>query len=86
MVWLVPFAFVLDILMADNSWIDDKHLQKYPFCGKMNIPSIEAKSRVVNSEEPTETYRWVVRIKRLNRGRDGEMYPSSCSGSVITER
>ena len=72
--------------MADNSWIDQKHLEKYPFCGKMNIPSNAATSRVANSEEATDTYRWVVRIIRNNRGKDGKMYSKSCSGSVITER
>ena len=83
---LVPLVFLFDLILADNSWIDQKHLEKYPFCGKMDIPYIAATSRVVNSEEPTETYRWVVRIARFNRGKDGKMHPTSCSGSVITDR
>ena len=66
--------------------IDEKHLEKYPFCGRMKTPSMEALGRVVNSDEPKDYYRWVLRITRDNLNTDGRMHRSRCSGSVVTER
>ena len=77
--------FLLNTLVADNSVVDEKHLEKYPFCGKMNFRDIKAIKRVVNSEEAIESYRWVVRIYTTNLWTH-KTFHGLCSGSIITER
>ena len=85
--FLLLIPIMLDILVADNSLIDKKHLKKYPFCGKMQSASKTSTERIVNSETVLENYRWVVRIKRYNLRANGRNFRASfCSGSIITER
>ena len=83
---LAFLMFLLRTLVADNSVIDEKHLETYPFCGKMNFRNPNPMGRVVNSKEASETYRWVVRITQTNLHKGNSLEISYCSGSIITER
>ena len=85
---LILFCTLDAIYMADDSWIDEDHLQKYPYCGRMrtSIPSATGSERIVNSVDATESYRWVVMVTRENLQVDGSFEKSRCGGSIITER
>ena len=89
LLWLAC-VFILDTTIGDNSWIDKEYFEKYPYCGQMETenPSTEktGTGRVVNSKEFTESYRWVVLIKRANLQKDGKIDTTDCSGTVLTER
>ena len=84
------FVSIFDIIVADNSWMDEDHFKKFPYCGKManENPSNAGPStgRIVNSEASQESYRWVVRIINSNLGTDKKMHRFKCSGTVITDR
>ena len=85
---IILFCTLDAIYMADDSWIDEDHLQKYPYCGRMrtSIPSATGSERIVNSVDATESYRWVVMVTRKTLQVDGSFLIDDCSGSVITER
>ena len=95
---LTLLMFVLSTFNADDTLVDEEHLKRYPFCGRMNFrnnidcdqrypfSSCNAKGRVVNSKDAIESYRWVVRITRKARKTRQRWQTSRCSGSIITER
>ena len=88
LVLLLVCIYLFGICLADDSLIDNDHLQQYPFCGKMNYPGSAngASARAVNSMDDEDNYRWVVLSLRHNKQRDGSMETSICSGTIITER
>ena len=85
---LLLWVYVLGICLADDSLIDDDHLEQYPFCGKMNYPANThgASARVVNSKDDKDNYRWVAFIARKEKQKNGSWKRHRCSGSIITER
>ena len=79
---------LLTTVVANDSIIDEDHLKKYPFCGRMSIDprSGAHKSRVVNSGPPKDNYRWALFIRRQNLNDDDTYSYRECSGSVITDK
>ena len=53
---LTAFAYVFGICLADDSSVDNDHLNEYPFCGKMSYPEITegANARTVNTKDDDE--------------------------------
>ena len=77
------------IQTPDDSWIDEEHLELYPYCGQMKTKNTDDgtdASRIINSKESSESYRWVVRVRRKSLKFTKKMQASHCSGTVITER
>ena len=96
---LLIFVMIFCPNMADVSWVDRQHFEKYPYCGQMpsekltvastleNLPGKKtARGRITNSKPFTESYRWVVRVRISNLNTDGTFSEDDCSGTVITER
>ena len=81
-------------LGGDDSWIDEEHLNEYPFCGSMATDAWnthhESEGRVVNAEDAKKNYRWVVFLQRHNIQKpiDGKAKSkvTNCVGTVITDR
>ena len=82
------WVYLLGICLADDSLIDNDHLEQYPFCGKMNYPGNAngARARAVNSMDDENNYRWVALIVRKDKQKNGSMKTHRCSGTIITER
>ena len=76
------------IQTPDDSWIDKEHLELYPDCGQMKAKNTDdgTNARIINSKESSESYRWVVRVRRKSLKFTKKMQASHCSGTVITER
>ena len=78
------------IQTPDDSWIDEEHLELYPYCGQMKTKNDQDDAtdaaRITNSKESSESYRWVVRVRRKSLLKTRKMRATSCTGTVITER
>ena len=76
------------IQTPDDSWIDKEHLELYPYCGQMKAKNTDdgTNARIINSKESSESYRWVVRVRRKSLLKTRKMRATSCTGTVITER
>ena len=76
------------IQTPDDSWIDEEHLELYPYCGQMKTKNTDdgTNARIINSKESSESYRWVVRVRRKSLLKTRKMRATSCTGTVITER
>ena len=85
---VIPLVlFVIIKLNVTGSIIYKEHMEKYPYCGSMYQPPIEAAGRAANAEDAKKRYRWAVYLRNINFGKTGNRPKYyQCSGSVITDR
>ena len=82
--WTIILGCCISSSTQSNGKIDKKHLELYPYCGKMFWYNHEATtSRVVNSRESPKQYPWVVHVRRTRRNTMNQDEDKECLGTVI---
>ena len=74
----------MSVSAQSDDKIDERHLELYPYCGKMFGYDMEGtSSRVVNSRESPKQYPWVVYLERVTKSKMNTDWIGACTGTVI---